>query len=329
MLRKLTSFVCLILSLSAFAEYGPWGHQYFLEGGLLFCEEGSSCFAPGKDDVETLKKDWEEAEAKRLKRIEELGSLAVKSSERILEIAQEALSQNEESEFGRLYMQYGSELEQSVSSIKMDSLRLWVSKESPMFLKILELESLLTELQNQIDQQEDPDLKEGLELLRNEKYKEWLRSQEVQDTLLEMNKIQNEFFPKVSNNETESSIVDGLMKLSIPLTDFMNTSSCSPGIQSDLKSLLGNLQFSKAHRGKLDWDPIASKSLIKFIVDGGGFGSPLRVTCKKAVLLQGTKANYDKGHKLELRFKVKKENGGVTRYVLPSRKEIVEALKPR
>lgn len=330
MIKKRFSFVfilAILTSYGAFAQYGPWAHQYFSEGGLLHCKEEAPCVAPGKEDVDALKKDWEAVEAARLSRIEYLVSLANQASEKILELGQSALSENENSNFGQLYMEYGSELQKSASAIKLDSLRLWVSKESPMFLKVVELEGLLTEWQNQIDEQTDEDLKEGLELLRNEKYKEWLNNESLTSVLEEMKKIQLEYFPKEVTGESESTLIDGLMKLAIPMTDFMDVSQCSPGIQQHLKKSLGSLQFSKAHRGQNDWDPIKDKEFIHFLTDGSGFSRKLTVSCQKAKLLQKVKARYEKGHKLEIKYKVKSENNGTSTYSLPSRSEILGELK--
>lgn len=332
MIKKRIPFVfflltTLLMGQQALAEFGPWAHLYFKEGGLLHCKEDVTCIAPGKEDVEALKKDWDSAETSRLKRIEHLGALANQASEKILELGQSALAENENSNFGNLYMEYGSQLQQSASTIKMDSLRLWVSKESPMYLKVIELEGLLTDWQNQIDEQEDQDVREGLELLRNEKYKEWLFSEELGNILNEMTKIQLEYFPKEVTGESETSLIDGLMKLAVPMTDFMDVSKCSPGIQARLKKDLGYLQFSNAHRKKGDWDPIKDQRFIRFLTDGGGFGKKLRLNCQKAKLLQKVRARYERNHELLIRYKVKSENNGESSYILPSRAEIVQELK--
>ncbi|MCR9203983.1 MAG: hypothetical protein NXH75_05375 [Halobacteriovoraceae bacterium] len=332
MIKKHIPFVFfLLMSLlatsEAFAEFGPWAHLYFKEGGLLHCKEEVTCIAPGREDIEALKKDWESSETARLKRIEYLGALANQASEKILELGQTALADNENSNFGNLYMEYGSLLQESASTIKMDSLRLWVSKESPLFSKIIELESLLTEWQNQIDEQEDQDVKEGLELLKNEKYKEWLRSEELQSTLEEMTKIQLQYFPKEVTGESETSLIDGLMKLAIPMTEFMDASDCTPGIQTRLKMSLGNLQFSNAHREKGDWDPIKDQAFVRFLTDGGGFGKKLKVNCQKAKLLQKVRVRYERNHELLIRYRVKSENNGESYYVLPSRADLIKELK--
>lgn len=318
----------LLLPTLSWANFGPWPQSYFLEGGLLSCPEDKTCLAPRMDDVATLKNDWLENEGARLERVARLESLARQSAEKILEIGQNELTENEESSFGALYMDYGSRLLSNISDKKIEDTRLWVSQSSPMFLKIVELEAKLIEWQNQIDQQEDPDLKEGLVLLRNEKYKEWLVDEELQDVLKNMNIVQKEIFPKEAEGEnSEDIIVDGLMNMEVSLGELVSFRDCPKKVESYVKDIFGEVQFSKAHRGKNDWDPVEDKKFIRFLLVGNGFGKPLRVTCDKGGFLSKVKVSYEKGHKLEIKYKTKSDDNGVTQYRMPSRQEILSLLK--
>lgn len=322
------STLALLFTYTAQAQFGPWPHSYFLEDGLLSCDQEKACLAPGMDDVATLKSDWLNHEQERLERVNRLEALARQSAEKILEIGQEELSKSEESRFGSLYMEYGSRLLTNISEKKIEDMRLWVSQSSPMFLKINELEAKLIEWQNQIDQQEDEDLKEGLILLRNEKYKEWLEEESLQSTLKTMQGIQAEIFPKgLSDVDLESSIVDGLMNLKVGLGELVSFDSCPQKVKTHMSELLGNVQFSKTHREKGDWDPIKDQKFIRFLLVGNGFGRPLRIECDKGGLLARVKVSYEKGHKLVIKYKTKSDNNGVTIYRLPSKQEILGLLK--
>lgn len=328
-LKNLFFSLTALMSLAGQANFGPWPHSYFMKGGVLSCSEGKPCFAPRMDDVATLKSDWDNHEEERLSRVVRLEDLARVAAEEILEIAQKELIEDEESSFGELYLEYGSRLLNNISKKKIESMRLWVSKASPMYLKIHELEGKLFEWKNQIDQQEDPDLKEGLELLRNEKYKEWLANEEFQETLSMMAKIQEEVFPKSSLSETvESDIVDGLMNLEVDLGELVTFKDCPKKVEDPVKGMLGKVQFSKTHREKLDWDPIKDKNFIRFILKGNGFGRSLTVRCDKANSLLGkVKVSYDKGHQLKVDYRSKEDQDGITQYKIPTRSEILSALK--
>lgn len=322
--------VCLYLALSAkaFANFGPWPHPYFLEGGLLSCPENKECLAPRMDDVTTLKSDWISHEEVRLKRIERLEVLARGAAEKILEIGQSEIEKNEESIFGQTYMDYGSRLLTNISEKEIESMRLWVSQSSPMFLKISEIEAKLVEWQNQIDQQQDPDLKEGLILLRNEKYKEWLESDETQEVLLKMKEVQLEVFPKNDTEEgREDLIVDGLMNLSFNLAYYIDFQECPKKVEDEITKHLGAVQFSEGHRKAGDLDPVKDLNFIRFVLVGPGFGKPLRVKCDKAGFLAKMKVSYEKNHTLEVKFKMKKDGNGVTQYRVPSRSDIRSVLK--
>ena len=325
----LSLFIVLgtFLASSVQAQFGPWPHSYFQEGGLLSCQAEKPCLAPRMDDVATLKNDWLTYEGDRLERVARLEGLARKSAERILEIGQEELSQNEESLFGEIYMDYGSRLLSNISDKEIEDMRLWVSQSSPMFLKIIELEAKLIEWQNQIDQQEDPDLKEGLVLLRNEKYKEWLDIEEFQEILKSMEKLQREIFPKEEGGDSEELIVDSLMNLQVPLGDYISFKNCPKKVESFVKEIVGEVQFSKAHRGKNDWDPVEDQKFIRFLLVGNGFGRPLRVSCDKGSFLAKVKATYEKGHTIEIKYKTKEEDNGVTIYRLPKKQEVLSLLK--
>jgi hypothetical protein len=327
--QKLSLFIVLgtFFASKAFAQFGPWPHSYFQEGGLLSCSESKVCLAPRMDDVATLKNDWLTYEGERLERVARLEALARKSAEKILEIAQEELSQNEESLFGEIYMDYGSRLLSNISDKEIDDMRLWVSQSSPMFLKIIELEAKLIEWQNQIEQQEDPDLKEGLVLLRNEKYKEWLEAEDFQEIIKSMAKLQVEIFPKEESEGSEDLIVDGLMNLEVPLGDYITFKSCPKKVEGFVKDIVGEVQFSKAHRGNNDWDPVQDRKFIRFLLVGNGFGRPLRVVCDKGSFLAKVKATYEKGHTIEIKYKTKEDDNGVTIYRLPEKQEVLSLLK--
>lgn len=317
----------MVLSAKALASFGPWPHPYFLDGGLLSCPEDKECIAPRMDDISTLKSDWLNHEEVRLKRIDRLEVLARGAAEKILEIGQNEIVKNEESVFGQTYMDYGSRLLKNISEKEIESMRLWVSQSSPMYLKIIELESKLVEWQNQIDQQQDPDLKEGLILLRNEKYKEWLIG-DTQDVLEGMKEVQLEVFPKNDSEETrEDLIVDGLMNLSFSLGYYIDFQGCPKKVEDQVEQHLGKVQFSEGHRKSGDLDPVEDMKYIRFVLVGKGFGRPLTVKCDKAGFLSKIKASYEKNHTLEIKFKMKKDDNGVTRYRVPSRNEVLSVLK--
>ncbi|GEM_PF-4749207 len=327
-IKHLLISILAIIPLAGHANFGPWPHSYFLKGGVLSCSDGSGCYAPRMDDIATLKADWETHEEERLARVVRLEGLARVSAEEILEVAQQELIEDEESSFGELYLEYGSRLLNNISKKKIESMRLWVSKASPMYQKIHELEGKLIEWQNQIDLQEEPDLKEGLELLRNEKYKEWLVNTEFQEILKTMGSIQEEVFPKSTTSETvENDIVDGLMNLEVDLGELVNFKNCPKKVEDNVKEALGKIQFSKAHREKNDWDPIRDKTFIRFLLKGNGFGRSLGVTCAKATFLAKAKASYEKGHQLKIQYKTKVDQDGITQYKMPSRSEMLKPLK--
>lgn len=313
---------------SAFASFGPWAHTYFQKGGLLSCSEEKPCLAPRMDDIATLKSDWMAHEEIRLNRVNRLEVLAREAAEKILEIGQTEFQKDEDSVFAKTYMDYGSRLLTNIGDREIESMRLLVSQSSPMFLKIEELEAKLVEWQNQIDQQEDPDLKEGLTLLRNEKYKELLESEEMQNTLEQMESLQKQVFPKGTEEEgSESRIVDGLMNLSFDFSEFVTFSSCPKKIEEKVISYLGRVQFSEAHRKEGELDPVRNQNFIRFILVGKGFGGPLKVSCKKGSLLAKVKASYGGGHRLEIKYKTKNDSNGVTQYRVPSKSEVLGLLK--
>lgn len=318
---------CLAFSTNIFAGFGPWPHPYFLEGGLLSCPEEKECLAPRMDDVTTLKSDWLNYEEERLKRIDRLEVIARSSAEKILEIGQLEFQNNEDSLFGKIYAEYGSRLLTNISENEIESMRLWVSQSSPMYLKILELEAKLIEWQNQIDQQQDPDLKEGLILLRNEKYKEWVDG-DLQETLVRMKEIQLQVFPKDETGEaSEDIIADGLMNLSLELSQYITFNSCPKKVEEKIGAYIGRVQFSQGHRKEGDLDPIADQKRIRFILVGSGFGKPLQVKCKKAGFLSKIKATYEKRHTIEVKYKTKSDSNGVTKYRLPSKSQITSLLR--
>ncbi len=322
---QLITFLSLLIT-SVSASFGPWPHPYFKDGGLLSCTEGRSCVAPGFDDIEALKNDWVTHEGVRLERINRLETLARASAEKILEIAQVELQENENSVFGQIYMDYGSRLLTNIGEKEIESMRLWVSQSSPMFLKIRELEAKLIEWQNQIDAQEDPELHQGLILLRNEKYKEWLETNEFQEIITKMDELQKQVFPKKDDDSDEGRIVDGLMNLSFELGSYLDYESCPLKVEKKISSYLGKVQFSQTHRKAGELDPVKDQDYIRFIFVGKGFGQPLKVICDKGGLLSRVRAKY-KNHVLKIKYKTKNGRDSVTEYRLPKKSEVLSELK--
>jgi hypothetical protein len=327
-MKKAHLFALLSLfTFSVCASFGPWPHPYFKEGGLLSCSEERACLAPGFDDIEALKSDWIVHEAIRLERINRLETLARASAEKILEIGQLELQENENSVFGQVYMDYGSRLLTNISEKEIESMRLWVSQSSPMFLKIRELEAKLTEWQNQIDAQEDPELRQGLILFRNEKYKEWLETSDFKDILTKMDELQKQAFPKKDDDDNdEGRTVDGLMNLSFDIATYLDFDNCPLKVEKKIGSVLGKVQFSQTHRKARELDPVKDQDYIRFILVGKDFGKPLKVLCDKGGVLARVKASY-KNHLLKIKYKTKNGRDGVTEYRLPSKSEILSEFK--
>jgi hypothetical protein len=308
--------------------YGPWPHQYFKVGQRLSCiTEADSCTVPRMDDLQSLKTDWLSQAQGRLERIERISELARLQAEKVLVIANEELSKNDQSPFGALYMEFGSKLLGNIGEQKIERAKLLVSQSSPMFLKIVELEGKLIGWQNQIEEQQDPELKEALELLRKEKYREWASAKGYTELLESMEVFQTEFFPKVENEDFEKNLVDGMMNLRVELSDHVSFIECPVKVERELAAKLGGIQFSKIHRKSGDWDPIQDKSFLSFIMTGKSLGEPLKIICDKASVLNRVKATLEKGHTLLVRYRVRKGDNGSDSFKTPSRSEIIQALK--
>ena len=333
MMRKpIFKFILMSLclgSLNSMGEtLGPWPHQYFKSGQRLSClTEADSCTVPRMDDLQSLKTDWLGQEQARLQRVERISELARLQAEKILVVANEELAKNDQSSFGSLYMEFGSKLLDNIGERKIDRARLLVSQSSPMFLKIVELEGKLIGWQNQIEEQEDANLKEALVLLRKEKYREWATSKEYIELLDSMEVFQKEFFPKEEDVDFERNLVDGMMNLRVELSEHISFANCPNKVEKDIAAKFGAIQFSKIHRKSGDWDPIKDKSFLRFIMTGPSLEEPLRVVCEKASVLARVKASLEKGHKLIVRYRIKKEQNGVDSFKLPSRSDLIDSLK--
>lgn len=310
-------------------DYGPWPHQYFKAGERLSCYEADPCVLPRMDDLEALKKDWVTYELSRIERLKRLQDLARQRAEKVLEVAQIELSENESSAFGNLYLGAGSKLLENLEDSQLKRTELWVSQSSPVVDKIVELESNLIEWQNQIDMQQDPDLKEGLQLLRKEKYREWFLSAETIEIFKSLGEIQLNYFPKQSaNDDVEQKLVESLLILKVPLIkDHIKMSGCPTKIEGHMEKVFGAVQFSEQHRVQGEWDPIKDKEFLKFILSGKYSGTPLTIKCRKGGFLSGPSVKYDSRHFLEINYKTKKGENGVTLYKVPPRQEILKTLK--
>jgi len=330
--NKHLTFFLIALTLGAFSasaqDFGPWPHQYFKTGERLSCvSETDSCTVVRMDDIQSLKNDWLSKERGRLERIERISELARLQAEKVLVIASTELNENDQSSFGSLYMEYGSKLLGNIGERKIERAKLLVSQSSPMFLKILELEGKLISWQNQIEEQEDADLREALILLKKEKYREWASSKDYIELLEAMATFQKEFFPKTEEGNFEENLIDGMMNLRVELSEHISFSECPLKVEKELSSSLGGIQFSKIHRKAGDWDPIKDKDFLNFIMGGNGLDEPLRIVCDKASVLGRVRASLEKGHTLLVRFKTRTENDGSDSFKLPSRAEIIESLK--
>ena len=328
-LKSLFIVALSLASISSGAQsFGPWPHQYFEAGQRLSCfNEADPCNVARMDDIQALKTDWLNSEQGRLQRIERISELARLQAEKVLVVANTELSENDESAFGALYMEYGSKLLDNIGEKKIDRAKLLVSQSSPMFHKILELEGKLNSWQNQIDEQEDADLKEGLILLKKEKYKEWASNKEFAELLGTMEVFQKEFFPKQEDQNFEQNLIDGMMNLRVELSEHISFIDCPSKAKKQLSENLGGIQFSKIHRKSSDWDPIRDQNFLRFVMIGKGQGEPLTVKCAKAKVLGRVKASLEKGHTLLVKFRTKKEDDGSDSYKLPSRSDLIKALK--
>ena len=298
-----------------FAYYGPWAHTYFMKGGLLHCSLNEKCIAPGKEDIEALKSDWETYEKVRMARIESVFDKVHLTAENILAIAQEALEKDNTSFFGTLYLNNGSKIRKKYEKLKMNELKMWISKQSPMYEKILELETLLNDFENRIESKEDSDLRKALRLLKNDRYRTWVNSNEFDNIRKEMVSIQRIYFPKTPTirDEGKGSVREKVFQSDfiLPLKSIIEFENCT-NIESELKKRMGAIEFFnfdeimipsavKKNNPKL-LHPILDKDLIKFIVEGRGIGDTLKIECRRKTLLRKIEAKYIKNHRIVLYY---------------------------
>ncbi len=323
-----STLIAVFATTSIAAGFGPWPTKYFDKGARFSCFEEDPCVPPRLDDIAELRKDFAKLAPARLDHLQKLTDEINKESEKYLVLAQNVAEQEGDNLFSNVYYEIGSAIKEISEKSAVEKARLFVSESSPMLEQLANLENFIAEWNRKIDEQADENLKEGLKLLKKEKYKELNLSEVFQDTLGEMKNIEEGFFVELDDDERAKQIQKILESEYDMSVHFEISDSCPKKVKEFAVQSVGKLQISTGMAKDGQLDAFEDSSLIKMILNGKRGNNTLSVRCKKSGFLSGTSPKYDdKDNELKIRYKEKLNSDGTAKYTLPKVETVKKLLE--
>lgn len=306
--------------------FGPWPQDYFQKGERFYCGEGGECIVPREDDLEVLKKDFLELSSRRISRINEIQESLELESDKVLALSQKFEEDLGDNNLSEIYLKLGSELKEAISSELIEDARLLVSDTSPFLTKIEQLRVLLLDMDKQIADQPDADLKAALLLLKKQKYKEFALSEEYQSILEILSDLNKKFFKAESDSERRGQI-EAFLSGGMNISEHISFENCPKKVKEKLITEIGELfltgSSAKTRSSGLHFEK--DISIIGKILNGNNRKTGLTVSCSKAGFLKGMKPKYDfKKNKLKLRYKSKLDEQSIEIFSISSRDLIID-----
>ena len=326
MSKLLFLFNILFISLCLEASnYGPWPMQYFADGERFSCHEESPCIVPRLDDMEEMVKDFKELGSTRLERLQGLSTKASEKVQEVLGLSQNLQLERGENHLSRVFLAFGSELSTELENQRLERARLFVSESSPVLELVEGLQGLLIDFNQQIENQPDENLREGLKLLKKEKYKEFVMSPKFLETMNLLKLVKNEYFSELEGQE--GLVLGKLLDKKVSLMEEFPKRDCNKKMRQYIEDMIGTIQVSNSLRASNEFDPVKDFKLLKFLLNGKRNKS-LRLRCRDFKRFGRIKATYDaKDHELTIKFKVQMDSQGVNQLKGPSRQSILNTFK--
>tara|TARA_R110002072_G_scaffold534_7_gene4187 strand:+ start:83949 stop:84953 length:1005 start_codon:yes stop_codon:yes gene_type:complete len=324
---KTTLIAILATSNLMAAGFGPWPTKYFLGDARFSCVEESPCIAPRLDDLSELRSDFAKLAPSRLDHLQKLTDEINKESERFLVLAQKVNEQEGDNLFSNVYTEVGSAIKEISEKSAVEKAKLFVSESSPMLEQIANLENFIAEWDRKIEEQTDQSLKDGLKLLKKEKYKELYLSEDFQFILSEMKSVETGFFVELDDQQRSKQIKKILESVYDLSAHFEVDDKCPKFVKDYAVKSIGKLQVSAGMAKDSELDPFQDSSVVRMILNGKRSGNALKIYCKKSGFLSGVSPKYDdKDNELKMRYKEKLNTDGTVKFSLPKASAIKAAI---
>jgi hypothetical protein len=306
-MKKFMAMSCLFLvTLSSVqaVDFGPQPNEYFGSKSDFGCLEQAKCQVPRLDDLEEMKKQHISQARKRVSLVNAVEEEAHKQLEQILTLAQKAETDAGDNAFSTLYYQIAEKMSESLESKNVEEARLFVSENSPVLESIQSVHLFVKDWLKKVDEQTDEAAREGLRLLMQQKYKEYVSADEFLAPIKRLAQIGSAFAGELTDSEV--TVLSHWFSFSFPLIESLDGVKCNDDLMPMVEKIVGTIAMGKKQNAKSPnfLDANKDAAYIRSLLANKESERSLKIDCAKRLFGGNVEPEYDRrDHRLKIRYK--------------------------